>query len=458
MEIDKKYEQWKAITESDFVTLFIKTWFTFIAILREINPDVNPFTDEGVPRGDKPFLNAYKNGIMPIVQKELSIDYIVQELSEMYPISMNKVMEVFPQYFFQTFFKVNDDFNYEDEFVNPDKYGKPKERYRLSLKIVDRYNLKFHLGISGYSRTKDYNESINKKINLKKIINSVVQKYRNRNAVFDELGFIRDIDNEILAVIIKIVSDYNKIILPNRKYNSTVNGKIKDSINHAITTLRIKLEYNYRYPHQVNALDDLNSYTVVFQEPYNGFGRVCKENVYQNNKDFYNQLVSTKGIEWFANYVYSLRNALFHEIISPLDEEWQTIFKSSYLILKQISDICIYCISNLNEMFQDQENIIINYICNNQTDLFSSLADFVELLDFYEMSLDKYKISNGKFHLQGTFTVILKLQNGTAEEIEKGIGDIIEARELYRYEAYLDNLSAFSVDENGKERISIKIV
>lgn len=55
MQVERKHEQWKAITESDFVTLFIKTWFTFIAVLRELNPDVDVFTEDGMPRGDKPF-------------------------------------------------------------------------------------------------------------------------------------------------------------------------------------------------------------------------------------------------------------------------------------------------------------------------------------------------------------------------------------------------------------------
>ena len=105
MKTEKKYEQWKAITESDFVTLFIKTWFTYIASLRELNPDVKVFTDEGMPRGDKPFLNAFKDGIMPIVQKQIPIDSVAQELFRMYPVSMRKVMDVFSQYFFQTFFE-----------------------------------------------------------------------------------------------------------------------------------------------------------------------------------------------------------------------------------------------------------------------------------------------------------------------------------------------------------------
>jgi len=103
MQIEKKYEQWKSVTESDFVTLFIKTWFTFIATLRELNPDVSVFTEDGMPRGDKPFLNAYKSGIMPIVQKRMNSDETLDELYRLYPVAMKKVLEVFPQYFFSDF-------------------------------------------------------------------------------------------------------------------------------------------------------------------------------------------------------------------------------------------------------------------------------------------------------------------------------------------------------------------
>lgn len=123
MQIKKKYEQWKAITESDFVTLFIKTWFTFIAVLRELNPDVKVFAEDGKPRGDKPFLNAYKESIMPIVQKSISVNFISQEFFRMYPISMNKVMKAFPQYFFQTFFKINNSFKYSDKMIESDTNG-----------------------------------------------------------------------------------------------------------------------------------------------------------------------------------------------------------------------------------------------------------------------------------------------------------------------------------------------
>lgn len=46
----------------------------------------------------------------------------------------------------------------------------------------------------------------------------------------------------------------------------------------------------------------------------------------------------TIGIQ---SFVYRLRNALFHEIIDPLNEEWQLIFKNAYLVLKEIVDLNI---------------------------------------------------------------------------------------------------------------------
>ena len=192
MQVERKYEQWKAITESDFVTLFIKTWFTFIAVLRELNPDVDVFTADGMPRGDKPFLNAYKEGIMPFVQKNIDTDDFAQELFSMYPISMRKVMDVFPQYFFQTFFQVNREFSYEEKTIDLDKEGNLKERYQVNLHIVDKHILKFYLGISGQFRATKYNESIKKEIDLRPIIRAVVEKHRYQNLIINETQFVHD--------------------------------------------------------------------------------------------------------------------------------------------------------------------------------------------------------------------------------------------------------------------------
>lgn len=53
----QKYENWRAITESDYVTMFIKTWFAFVATLRELYPKEN--LNDVIGKGDKVFLNPY---------------------------------------------------------------------------------------------------------------------------------------------------------------------------------------------------------------------------------------------------------------------------------------------------------------------------------------------------------------------------------------------------------------
>ena len=42
-----------------------------------------------------------------------------------------------------------------------------------------------------------------------------------------------------------------------------------------------------------------------------------------------------------------MRNALFHEIIDPLNDEWQVIFKNSYHVLKQVVDQNIWRLKQL---------------------------------------------------------------------------------------------------------------
>ena len=427
MKTEKKYEQWKAITESDFVTLFIKTWFTYIASLRELNPDVKVFTDEGTPRGDKPFLNAFKDGIMPIVQKQLPVKSVAQELFSMYPVSMRKVMDVFPQYFFQTFFRINESFNYTDKSVEKDSDGKIKERYEAHLHIVERYCLKFYLGVSGCFRTTNYNEQIKKEVDLRSIIEEVVSKHRDQNPYVNEMQFMRDFYNGVMNEVSKILRHYMDDTLPSKRYNQTVNGKIRDACLRLISSLNVKFDFNYKYPHEVGALDDLNSYAIIYQLPFNGFGRMDQDNVYAVNEGTYSQLMATKGVDWFAGYVYSLRNALFHEIITPLDEEWQTIFKSAYLILKQISDICIEVLNRILEFPTIKENQLFDYVTDHPEVLYSQGNEGFILSDFLGMRLDTWKVDNENIEMSGSFVALLYKEEG------------IEVQNNYHFEITLDN-------------------
>ena len=458
MQVDRKYEQWKAVTESDFVTLFIKTWFTFIAVLRELNPDVEVFTKDGMPRGDKPFLNAYKEGIMPFVQKNINTDDFAQELFAMYPISMRKVMDVFPQYFFQTFFQINREFSYEEKTVDLDKDGNLKERYQAKLHIVDKHILKFYLGISGQFRTTKYNESVKKEIDLRPIIRTIVEKHRYQNLVINETQFMHDFYDAVMREILDNLRNYIDVILPEKGFNQTVTGKIKDACLRLDAALRLRFECNYKYPHEVDPLAAPNSYAIIYQVPFNGFSRLDRENIYAIRRGEYAPLIVTKAVNWFADYVYALRNALFHEIISPLDEEWQGIFKSAYLLLKQVSDICISCISQIEGFSQTQENAIFEYAEKHKSEYFDSLAEYVELLDFPKMVLSDWKIEKGKIILKGRFSARLKLQQGDAKDIENGTGFIREEEKGFDFSATLgDDFKIAKDKETQKECVEIKL-
>ena len=221
--------------------------------MRELNPDVKVFTDEGMPRGDKPFLNAFKDGIMPIVQKQLPVESVAQELFQMYPVSMRKVMDVFPQYFFQTFFRINESFNYTDKTIDKDSDEKLKERYEAHLHIVDRYCLKFYLGVSGRFRTTNYNEQIKKEIDLRPIIEIVVARHRFQNPYVNEIQFMRDFYDGVMNEVSRILRHYIDDLLPSKGYNQTVNSKIRDACLRLNSSLNVKFDYNYKYPHDVGA-------------------------------------------------------------------------------------------------------------------------------------------------------------------------------------------------------------
>ena len=115
----------------------------------------------------------------------------------------------------------------------------------------------------------------------------------------------------------------------------------------------------------LNAKDDSNktieemqqsrdTYEIISQVPLNYFEYHMQVDLQPQGKtltsfeeNWYKKLLETKktnSIVWFLSFVYRLRNALFHEIINPLDEEWQIIFKNAYLVLKEIVDL------NINEL------------------------------------------------------------------------------------------------------------
>ena len=99
----QKYTNWRAITESDYFTMFIKTWFAFVATLRELYPDISIFDSTGKPRGDRPFTNEYKQKDLSAVANKINLEQFIDIVNSFYIQARAKVASVFPQYFFSTF-------------------------------------------------------------------------------------------------------------------------------------------------------------------------------------------------------------------------------------------------------------------------------------------------------------------------------------------------------------------
>ena len=101
-----------------------------------------------------------------------------------------------------------------------------------------------------------------------------------------------------------------------------------------------------------------NEYEVIQQMPINYFEyhmdidlQPQDRELSASEKEWFKKLYEIRNqnsIIWFLSFVYRLRNALFHEIIDPLNEEWQIIFNNAYLVLKDIVDLNIQLIDEYN--------------------------------------------------------------------------------------------------------------
>lgn len=101
-----------------------------------------------------------------------------------------------------------------------------------------------------------------------------------------------------------------------------------------------------------------NTYELIQQRPLNYFQYhfdvdwLPQRDLSASEKEWFHKLYESlrqNSVLWFFDFVYRLRNALFHEIIDPLDEEWQVIFKNAYLVLKEIVDLNIAAIDTINQ-------------------------------------------------------------------------------------------------------------
>lgn len=371
----EKYTNWRAITESDYVTMFIKTWFAFVATLRSLYPEIEVFADDGKPRGDRPFTNKFKESDLVKISQDVSVEEFSNIICKLYVLSREKFVKIFPQYFFSSFYKMNEDFHYQDDKLEygeqADGTKRVKDRVHIDIVNEKRWDLSINFQINGEYSKKNYRESIKIVVNVKDIINSI--DLLNPSFVKEDsflLIFYKRLYDEIERKVNDLVSrqDFTS------KYNDDVKMLVESKIYYCLVNISKLFDYNKNTAFINDKYRPDDYFMVIKQRPMSKFSNEFTRNVTEEEKDFLYKKVKEDIYIWFIDFVVGLRNALFHEIIDPLDEEWQLIYKNAYLALKELLDATTnYLIKNEVSTFIES-----NYIDKDNEELFDELKTSLE--------------------------------------------------------------------------------
>lgn len=310
----QKYENWRAITESDYVTMFIKTWFAFIATLREMYPKEN--LNDIIGKGDTVFINPFLANFETHYLEYNDFEKVKDNILKVYSLGRKYVLEnqKFNRFFVEDFYYLNKKF----------KYQKEADDYDCSVRYAGDCILVIHV----LFKNKNYYQEkkpliIKSRVDFSDLIkrqfrDNEIEKYLDDESVY-LYQFVEWLKN-------RVVSSYIAAFIAG-KYNEKFSKKDFNVLN-ALNTQEI----NRVLQSGITAmLDDSTpkSELLYFQMPCANFKYKLSDNQSVPIIDTY---------KWFLKFIYFLRNALFHEIIDPLENFWQDMFKNAYLALKEILD------------------------------------------------------------------------------------------------------------------------
>lgn len=388
----EKYTNWRAITESDYVTMFIKTWFAFVATLRELHSDISVFTVDGMPRGDRPFTSKFKEIDLVNVAEAIDLRNFSDIILNLYKPSREKVAQIFPQYFLTTFYRINEDFHYQETNVeyldSDDEPKKIKDRTHIDLTITNRFTLVVKIQTSGIYNKKSYNANIRLDINMKTIIDTIdlsnktnIDEMRYNQAFYKKL--YEEIQNQTYLWMEENLQG---------KYTEALTRLVFSKIRFCLMKIGKQIDLNFNLPY-INASVPENEYVILKQRPISLFSQLLTKSNSEEEDKYIFQKLKEDAYLWFIDFVVSLRNALFHEIIDPLDEEWQLIYKNAYLALKELLDATTNCLIK-NEV---STFIQSNYIDKDNKELFEEIKSSLESETFdladYELIDDDIEVN-----------------------------------------------------------------
>lgn len=318
------------------------------------------------PIGDKPFLDVFREKILPAAQRNIDIGDVAQNMFSLYPIAMKKTLGTLPSFFFKAFFKFNENFAYKNRDLNLSvklKYKKENEGERSVFYFV------MNLWFKQTYRNNEYREDLSIEVNFEQLVKRVIDEdaSNHNQCSINELTLIKLVYEKLLSELTQRLETKRAELFSQSKYSVTMKKRSELFCRNVLSNLRLQFNYNYEFPFDAHQIEEnTNTFSVFEQQPFLRFGDVLESGEYTMqvrdeegvtvHKDlYYDDLVRSNGLLWFSYFVYGLRNILFHEIIDPLDREWQKIFKYSYLILKPIVDACVLEVTLKNTAVAEKE-------------------------------------------------------------------------------------------------------
>lgn len=310
----QKYENWRAITESDYVTMFIKTWFAFVATLRKLYPKEN--LEDVIGKGDKAFLNPYLDDFQNRYSFYNNLNDIKDNVLKVYELGRQFILEnpKYNRFFAEDFYAINKSYSWKqttDDFELSIKYSSDTE-ISIHAKYFDR-----ELYIDGTPLIIACKIDISDLISSENLLDVQISKFIDDESAYIDFVTKGIIDRSSLSFISQIT---------NGDYNSKFSPKVLARLNATALSINANLVQELTLMKEPN----IKKEDVLFSQ------LPCVHFIYDVEDG--KPVPEIDTYKWFLNFVYFMRNALFHEIIDPLDSFWQDIFKHSYLALKEILD------------------------------------------------------------------------------------------------------------------------
>ena len=329
------YNNWKSITESDFVTLFIKTWFAFVSTLREMYPAEIPYYQA---TGDSRYISPYKKDFSRNISYLLNYGGIKYNLYEVYKHGMKIIADRYPRFIVDDFYSLNLSFK-ENLFEEFSVEGGFSGKFVCTVKCTTAETLTATIMCTDKSyRTKVAKNyaPIGISVDYSTILVAIVQEIEERQFALTEAGLIERFYDKLFdaisnAFFVEINSAKSSIPEKGNKRFLKVFDAMLAFCARALNAVKAScLNPEFGAEHKLLSQMPISNFLPNIEDGEE-MTMADKENAYL----------------WFISFVYRLRNALFHEIIDPLNDEWQVIFKNAYHVLKQIVDQNIWRLNQL---------------------------------------------------------------------------------------------------------------